>query len=163
MLKGLRFSLRSLYARSYYMYWKNTTIHQHSLFIDQLSTSTTFPGKYKAVSRTVARVEGRIPLPAISSENHLRPFFHATPKSNNPILATMKNFAKYRGIEPRDNAIQCMTMASTFKDKPWLRQVDLAISLASRGVTRGVIELRGRHQSVKALPTIAASPVKANS
>nr|XP_002122024.2 protein ANKUB1-like isoform X2 [Ciona intestinalis] len=102
-------------------------------------------------------VEGGLSLPAVSAENTLRPFFHVSSKVINPVTSTLEIFDKYRHLPARENAIQCMIVASTFKDKVWLRQVDLAVLLARRNVHTSLQRHRDRCRSI---PTVASSPIK---
>jgi len=106
-------------------------------------------------------IEGAISLPAVSVENTLRPFFHVSSKVQNPVVLTLQTFEKYRGFGSRDSAIQCMIVASTFKDKAWLRQVDMAISLAKRNVFNCLSKSDVFDQDVpRSLPKVASSPIK---
>nr|XP_039271905.1 protein ANKUB1-like [Styela clava] len=115
-------------------------------------------GNARRTMRKKVLIEGSIPLPAVSVENHLRPFFHTSSRLENPVLVTLRLFENYRQMTSRENAIQCMTVASTFKDKAWLRQVDLAISLARRGVSNSLFD--DTPHDGRTLPTVAASPIK---
>ena len=75
---------------------------------------------------------------------------------------TLSIFEKYRGMNSRESAIQCMIVAGTFKDKAWLRQVDMAICLAKRGVHNSLRRnSTATDRLVKSLPTVASSPIKA--
>lgn len=105
-------------------------------------------------------IDGAIPLPAVSVENTLRPFFHVSSKLDNPVVITLKLFEKYRQMDSRKHAIQCMTVSSTFKDKAWLRQVDLAVSLARRGVLNSIYRDSNLSSTTKSLPTVVASPLR---
>ncbi|CAK8688855.1 protein ANKUB1-like [Clavelina lepadiformis] len=113
--------------------------------------------------RNKKTVEAAISLPAVSVENTLRPFFHVSSRIENPVLHTMKVFENYRDLCPRDNAIHCMSVASTFKDKAWLRQVDLAISLAKRGVLNCLVANESAVRPVTVLPTVLTNSVKIRS
>ena len=75
---------------------------------------------------------------------------------------TLNIFEKYRGMNSRESAIQCMIVASTFKDKAWLRQVDMAVCLAKRGVHNSLNRNRTvtNDRLFKSLPTVASSPIK---
>ena len=113
-------------------------------------------------SRRTKLIDGALPLPAVSSENVLRPFFHVSSRIKNPVQMTLSIFEKYRGMNSRESAIQCMIVAGTFKDKAWLRQVDMAICLAKRGVynTLSRNSTMKNNQLAHSLPTVASSPIK---
>lgn len=110
--------------------------------------------------RRTKLIDGVLSLPAVSAENTLRPFFHVSSKIENPVKTTINIFEKYRGMTSRESAIQCMIVAGTFKDKAWLRQVDMAICLARRGVYNS-LSRNSNENVIKTLPTIASSPIKA--
>ena len=76
-----------------------------------------------------------IPLPVFSWDTNPRPFVN--PK-NTEIGDTLKLYERMRGISSRNYAIQCLTVASKFKEKPWLAQVQQAMNIAAKGVKKTV-------------------------
>jgi len=90
-----------------------------------------------------------IPLPLINTENTTRPYMqHCKSKENDPALSTLALYEKYRGLKSRDYAIKCLSIASNFKDKPWLQQVRLAMDLTSQEVKKRVSSEFNPSQSV---------------
>ncbi|ELU15121.1 hypothetical protein CAPTEDRAFT_53190, partial [Capitella teleta] len=79
--------------------------------------------------------DSAMPLPMISVDSSPRPFV-PDPKL---MHTTLDLFKKYRGMDSRNYAIRCLSVANSFKDKPWLSQVQQAMTIATRGVRR-VIE-----------------------
>ena len=79
-----------------------------------------------------------IPLPAKSLEKQLKPFFYWSryEKGENPVDITLHRFRAHRGVTPRQNAVQCLTVTSTFTEKPWLQQLRMAVRLTKRGVKK---------------------------
>lgn len=48
---------------------------------------------------------------------------------------TLDDFDFERGMKARENAIKCLSVATTF-DKPWLQQIRLALNIARTGVKK---------------------------
>ncbi|RUS71372.1 hypothetical protein EGW08_020868, partial [Elysia chlorotica] len=90
--------------------------------------------------------EGSIPLPLISHEQDRRPFFyHQGLREDALVDSALELVSKYRGGDSsRERAIQSLTTANTFRDKPWLGQVRVALSLTSNSLKRNVRRLQGR-------------------
>ncbi|KAL4223430.1 Ankyrin repeat and ubiquitin domain containing 1 [Mactra antiquata] len=87
--------------------------------------------------------EGSVPLPVISSENDLRPFFYHNGVREDDIVIPMMNLVtQYQGTDARDRAVKSLAIANTFKEKPWLMQVRMAMSLTSSTLKREVTNLR---------------------
>ena len=79
-----------------------------------------------------------IPLPAKSQESQLKPFFYWSPyeKTQNPVDVTLNRFQAYRGVTPREHAVECLSVTSSFTEKPWLEQLRMAVCLTKRGVKK---------------------------
>lgn len=88
--------------------------------------------RYRAKAKTI---DAPIPLPEISRENKMRPYVYARSKSEDP-MTTLNLYEKYRGMKARDYAIKCLSIANTFKDKPWLKQVRMALTFGEFGVKK---------------------------
>lgn len=87
--------------------------------------------------------EGAVPLPVVSSEHDLRPFFyHNGTREEDILLPVMRAVANYQGTDARDRAVKSLAIASTFKEKPWLMQVRMAMSLTASTLKRDVANLR---------------------
>ncbi|GFR68252.1 protein ANKUB1 [Elysia marginata] len=94
--------------------------------------------------------EGSIPLPLISHEQDRRPFFyHVGHNEDNMVESALELVSKYRGGDSsRERAIQSLTMANTFRDKPWLGQVRVALNLTSNSLKRNVRRLQVRKKKI---------------
>ena len=90
--------------------------------------------------------EGSIPLPLISNEQDRRPFFYYNGQRDDDFLdPTISTWSRHRhsaGTTPRERAIKSLTVANTFKDKPWLGQVRIALRIAANPTKRNVRRLR---------------------
>ena len=94
--------------------------------------------------------EGSIPLPVLSSEHDTRPFFYHNGVREDDIVIPMMNLvANYHGNDSRDRAIKSLAIANTFKEKPWLMQVRMAMSLTSSTLKREVTNLRHSFHEVR--------------
>ena len=94
--------------------------------------------------------EGSIPLPLISHEQDRRPFFyHQGQREDDLVDSALELVAKYRGGDSsRERAIQSLTTANTFRDKPWLGQVRVALNLTANSLKRNVRRLQGRKKKL---------------
>lgn len=94
--------------------------------------------------------EGAVPLPVLSSEHDTRPFFYHNGVREDDIVIPMMNLlATYHGNDSRDRAIKSLAIANTFKEKPWLMQVRMAMSLTSSSLKREVKNLRHSFHEVR--------------
>lgn len=90
-----------------------------------------------------SRAEGAVPLPVISNEHDLRPFFYHNGVRESDILnPLMRLVSRHQGTDARDRAVKSLAIANSFKDKPWLVQVQMAMSLTSSTLKREVTNLR---------------------
>ncbi|XP_041791272.1 protein ANKUB1-like [Chelmon rostratus] len=114
----------------------------------QHSLQSVYPGDLKELKQDVKSREdglldeiskedsslgkGKFILPPItSSESIPRPgFVGASPKSSH----ILESFSHRCGRTPRENAIYCMTIASTFTEKPWQKQLSIARTLFRKRV-----------------------------
>lgn len=79
----------------------------------------------------------KVPLPPISCESNPRPLFiSSSPTTSHILTASLESFSRYCGRTPRENAIYCLAMASSFTERPWLQQLNVARTLAKRSVQR---------------------------
>ena len=76
-----------------------------------------------------------ISLPVQSWDSNPRPFVNPRFKE---IHETLQVYENLRGMTSRDYAIQCLAVANSFKEKPWLAQVHQAMTIAQRGVKKTV-------------------------
>ncbi|XP_076434899.1 uncharacterized protein LOC143274838 [Babylonia areolata] len=90
--------------------------------------------------------EGSVPLPLISHEQDRRPFFYYNGKREDafidPTISTWSRHSCSAGTTPRERAIKSLSVANTFKDKPWLGQVRIALQIAANPTKRNVRRLR---------------------
>ncbi|XP_048751930.1 uncharacterized protein LOC125663665 [Ostrea edulis] len=81
--------------------------------------------------------EGAVPLPMISHENQTRPFFYHNGMREEDVVNPMMDLVtRHQGSTARDRAIKSLTIANSFKEKPWLTQVRMALSLTSQSIKR---------------------------
>ena len=91
--------------------------------------------------------EGAVPLPLISQENQTRPFFYHNGKREEDLVIPMMDLVcKHQGNSSRDRAIKSLTIANSFKEKPWLTQVRMALSLTSQSIKRPFESSFKRHR-----------------
>ncbi|XP_044057019.1 protein ANKUB1-like [Siniperca chuatsi] len=79
---------------------------------------------------------GKFILPPITSRESIPRlvFVGASSKSSHILTASQESFSHYCGRTPRENAINCLTIASTFTEKPWLKQLSIARTLIRKRV-----------------------------
>ncbi|OCT80904.1 protein ANKUB1 [Xenopus laevis] len=75
-----------------------------------------------------------VPLPPLVNPGNGRPQKLTDPHAVIILNSSLKSFSKYSGRTPRENAIHCLGLASEFKEKTWLRQLDVARMLAKKSV-----------------------------
>ncbi|KAM3931386.1 protein ANKUB1 [Leptodactylus fuscus] len=75
-----------------------------------------------------------IPLPPITNTANSRPRNLRTPQASFLLNSSLESFSKYSGRTPRQNAVYFLSLASEFKEKPWLQQLDMARRLARKSV-----------------------------
>ncbi|XP_013407173.1 protein ANKUB1 [Lingula anatina] len=110
-----------------------------NVFDDSKSEPALSRPSSKKRKKKAATIDAPIPLPQISKENKMRPYFHPRSKSEDP-MTTLKLYEKYRGMKARDYAIKCLAISNTFKEKPWLKQVRMAMTFAEYGVKRAALD-----------------------
>ncbi|XP_038554063.1 LOW QUALITY PROTEIN: protein ANKUB1-like [Micropterus salmoides] len=78
---------------------------------------------------------GKFILPRYSRESIPRPVLvGASPKSSHILTESLESFSHHCADTPRENAIYCLTIASTFTEKPWLKQLSIARTLIRKRV-----------------------------
>lgn len=125
--------------------------------VERSNTSMSNVSKKKKITSAMlvqqgnkASAEGAVPLPVISSERDLRPFFYHNGVREGDIVIPMMNLMKqYQGFDARERAVKSLAIANTFKEKPWLMQVRMAMSLTSSTLKREVTNLRHSFNEVK--------------
>lgn len=123
---------------------------------ERATTALSIASKKKKLSSAMllqqgrkSQAEGSVPLPAISSEHDLRPFFYHNGVREDDIVIPMMNLvSQYQGTDARDRAMKSLAIANTFKEKPWLMQVRMAMTLTSSTLKREVSNLRHRFVAV---------------
>ncbi|KAM7012538.1 protein ANKUB1-like [Tautogolabrus adspersus] len=77
--------------------------------------------------------KGKFALPPITRKNVTRPeFVDASPKSSRIPTVSLESLSHHCCRTPRENAMYCLTTASTFTEKPWLKQLKIARILIRR-------------------------------
>uniref|UniRef100_A0A2K6FZ10 Ankyrin repeat and ubiquitin domain containing 1 n=1 Tax=Propithecus coquereli TaxID=379532 RepID=A0A2K6FZ10_PROCO len=62
-------------------------------------------------------------------------FYYATPSADFLLRSSFASFSEHSGKTPRENAIYCLAMASAFKEKQWLQQLEIARVLAKKSIS----------------------------
>ncbi|KAG8136036.1 hypothetical protein E2320_009006 [Naja naja] len=76
----------------------------------------------------------RVPLP---SNSLLKPaYYYSIPNVEFLLNPSLESFSQYCGRTPRENAIYCLAIASEFKEKPWLQQLNIARTLARKSICK---------------------------
>ncbi|KAM6161163.1 protein ANKUB1 [Erethizon dorsatum] len=79
----------------------------------------------------------QIPLPPVSKVGYSHPSFcYATPSADFLLRSSLESFSKHSGRTPRENAIYCLAVASAFKEKRWLQQLEIARALAKKSISK---------------------------
>ncbi|XP_077344320.1 protein ANKUB1 isoform X2 [Lithobates pipiens] len=76
--------------------------------------------------------KAQISLPPISSISSNRPHNLTMPHATLLLNSSLESFSKHHGRTPRQSAIYFLSLASEFKEKPWLQQLDMARMLAKK-------------------------------
>ncbi|ELW65152.1 protein ANKUB1 [Tupaia chinensis] len=78
----------------------------------------------------------QVPLPSVSRVGYSHPSFHyATPSADVLLRSPLASFSEHSGRTPRENAVYCLAVASTFKEKRWLQQLGIARVLAKKSIS----------------------------
>ncbi|XP_070259593.1 protein ANKUB1 [Myotis yumanensis] len=78
----------------------------------------------------------QIPLPPVSRVGYSHPsFYYATSCTDFIPRSSFKSFSEHSGRTPRENAIYYLAVASAFKEKRWLHQLEIAKVLAKKSIS----------------------------
>uniref|UniRef100_A0A5F8MPK3 Ankyrin repeat and ubiquitin domain containing 1 n=1 Tax=Mus musculus TaxID=10090 RepID=A0A5F8MPK3_MOUSE len=78
----------------------------------------------------------QVPLPPVSRVDYAHPLFYCPPPRADCLLRSLfTSFSEHSGRTPRENAIYCLAVASAFKEKRWLQQLEIARVLAKRSIS----------------------------
>ncbi|XP_039984964.1 protein ANKUB1-like [Xiphias gladius] len=78
---------------------------------------------------------GKFVLPPVTRERLPKPVFVcSSPNASNILTASLESFSQHCGRTPRENAIYCLSLASTFTEKPWSKQLSIARTLVRKHV-----------------------------
>ncbi|XP_004638034.1 protein ANKUB1 [Octodon degus] len=95
----------------------------------------------------------QIPLPPISRAGYSHPpFYYATPSVDFLRRSSLDSFSKHSGRTPRENAVYCLAVASAFKEKRWLQQLEIARALARKSISN--LTVHGSLTAHESLPEI---------
>ncbi|XP_056234588.1 protein ANKUB1-like [Seriola aureovittata] len=90
---------------------------------------------YKTKEGDIILCRGKFTLPPVTRENIPKPLFvGSSQKSSNILTASLESFSQHCGRTPRENAIYCLSIASTFTEKPWMKQLSIARTLIRKHV-----------------------------
>ncbi|XP_019936364.2 protein ANKUB1 [Paralichthys olivaceus] len=74
-------------------------------------------------------------LPPVTRGGTRNSVFVGSPlKSSSILTASLESFSQHCGRTPRENAIYCLSIARTFTEKPWLKQLSIARTLVRKHV-----------------------------
>ncbi|XP_043926536.1 protein ANKUB1 isoform X2 [Protopterus annectens] len=105
---------------------------QHTEKEKQLSA---LPIKCESMNKNIWKT--KVPLPPISKDTNPRPqFYYTAPNASFILTSSLESFSHHSGRTPRENAIYCLALASAFKEKPWLQQLEVARCLARKTVLK---------------------------
>ncbi|KAK3597209.1 hypothetical protein CHS0354_003714 [Potamilus streckersoni] len=137
-----------------------TTRASHPVYARSESTRSVKSDKNSTVSKRSSRSKrhhlpsemlmsnakkavGGVPLPIVSNEGSPRPFYYFQGKREDQIVQPLLNaISSHQGSDPRERAIKTLAIANTFKDKPWLVRVRMAMGLTASTMKREVTNLR---------------------
>ncbi|XP_019486253.1 PREDICTED: protein ANKUB1 isoform X1 [Hipposideros armiger] len=78
----------------------------------------------------------QVPLPPVSRVGYSHPsFYYATPSTDFLLRSSIASFSEHSGRTLRENAIYCLAVASAFKEKRWLQQLEIARVLAKKSIS----------------------------
>ncbi|XP_060053520.1 protein ANKUB1 isoform X2 [Erinaceus europaeus] len=78
----------------------------------------------------------QVPLPAGSRVAYWHPkLYYATPRADFELRSSFAPYSEHSGKTPRENAVYCLTVASAFKEKRWLQQLEIARALAKKSIS----------------------------
>ncbi|XP_015427452.1 PREDICTED: protein ANKUB1 isoform X2 [Myotis davidii] len=78
----------------------------------------------------------QIPPPPVSRVGYSHPsFYFATSCTDFIPRSSFKSFSEHSGRTPRENAIYYLAVASAFKEKRWLQQLEIAKFLAKKSIS----------------------------
>ncbi|XP_071944354.1 protein ANKUB1-like [Antedon mediterranea] len=93
--------------------------------------------KQRRTRKKDANIESAIPLPVSSTDAAPeRPFYFCRSQDDNIPRLTVDLYEDTTGTTTWERAIESLTIASTFTEKPWLHQVRLAMSLSKQHVKK---------------------------
>ncbi|XP_034530003.1 protein ANKUB1-like [Notolabrus celidotus] len=93
-------------------------------------------GAFKEISEEdSSSCRSKFLLPSVTRKSINGPgFVGASPNSSHRLTASLEPFSHLCGWTPRENAVHCLTTASTFTEKPWLKQLKIARTLIRKRV-----------------------------
>ncbi|XP_004472940.1 protein ANKUB1 [Dasypus novemcinctus] len=104
--------------------------HQHE---NGKKTTVAASKKEKLIKNTYLP---QVPLPPVSRVRYSHPsFYYATPSAVFLQKSSFSSFSEHSGKTPRENAIFCLAVASAFKEKRWLQQLEIARVLAKKSIS----------------------------
>nr|XP_008104392.1 PREDICTED: protein ANKUB1 isoform X3 [Anolis carolinensis] len=78
----------------------------------------------------------RVPLPP--GPVHKPSYYYSIPNAKFLLKPSLASFSEHSGRTPRENAIYCLAIASSFKEKPWLQQLNIARTLAKKSICKAM-------------------------
>ncbi|XP_071344134.1 protein ANKUB1-like isoform X2 [Trachinotus anak] len=103
--------------------WKQDVKHRNDGSLDKTKKGGSIPYRTK------------LTLPSVTREKTFKPVFvGSSQKSSNILTASLESFSQHCCRTPRENAIYCLSIASTFTEKPWVKQLSIARTLIRKHV-----------------------------
>nr|XP_054748968.1 protein ANKUB1-like [Lytechinus pictus] len=92
--------------------------------------------KFRRQRKKASKMDSSIPLPPVSKNSVHRPFFFAQNEDDNIPRLTVDLYDEVNGKTTWERALEALTIASVFEEKPWLQRVRMAMVLSRNHVRR---------------------------
>ena len=112
--------------------------------MDAESTASTARKKRERSIKSAVRMakarnaDGSIPLPMSSQNHNPRPFYHIG-LGEDVIEKTIQEWKAANQASGRERAIETLSKAQSFKERPWLGQIRQALLMTNKGVRRSIL------------------------
>ncbi|XP_800431.3 protein ANKUB1 [Strongylocentrotus purpuratus] len=92
--------------------------------------------KFRRQRKKASKMDSSIPLPPVSKNTINRPFFFSQSDDENIPRLTVDLYEEVNGKTTWERALEALTIASMFEEKPWLQRVRMAMVLSRNHVRR---------------------------
>ncbi|XP_071502628.1 uncharacterized protein [Diadema antillarum] len=122
------------------------------------NSSTERMEKLRRQRKKAAKMDSSIPLPPVSINSVNRPFFYSVDEADNIPRVTVDLYDQMNGKTTWERALDALTIASTFKEKPWLQRVRMAMVLSQNHVRRiKTLQRPPTHSKSKGVASVPSS------